>query len=124
MSMVRNVVLPTILASLAAAAGAQQNRTEIRPNDFPTADRVEFVLECMKRNGGEPQFIYKCSCAIDEIAKAYKYDEYVEAATVARYRNFGGERTGVFRDSDEMKKLNKDYNTALDAARKTCGLPR
>lgn len=120
MSMLHKMLLSTILATLATTVGAEQTRA----NDFPTVDRVEFVLECMNRNGGEPQFIYKCSCAVDEIAKVYKYDDYVEAATVARYRSFGGERTAVFRDSDEVKKLNKDYTAVLAAARKTCGLQR
>ncbi len=41
---------------------------------------------------------------------------------VARYRTMGGERNAVFRDPDSMKKLNKDYNTVLTEARKTCGL--
>jgi len=120
MSMLRKVLLLTILATPGALAWAD----EARVNDFPTTDRVEFVLECMNRNGGEPQYIYKCSCEIDEIAKVYKYDDYVEAATVARYRNFGGERIGIFRDPDEMKKLNKDYTAVLASARKTCGLQR
>lgn len=112
-----------LLASFTAAAQAADAEAA-RANDFPTTDRVEFVLECMNKNGGEPQFIYKCSCEIDEIAKVYKYDDYVEAATVARYRNMGGERTGVFRDPDNMKKINKDYTTVLAEARKTCGLKR
>lgn len=120
MSMLRNSLLLTVLASVGAVAWAEDNRA----NDFPTTDRVEFVLECMNRNGGEPQFIYKCSCAVDEVAKAYKYDDYVEASTVARYRNAGGERTSIFRDPDGMKKLNKDYTAVLAAARKTCGVPR
>ena len=120
MSMLHKGLMLTVLAGLGTVAWPQETRV----NDFPTNDRVEFVLECMNRNGGEPQYIYKCSCEIDEIAKAYKYDEYVEAATVARYRNFGGERTGVFRDPEDMKKLNKDYAAVLAAARKTCGLQR
>lgn len=120
MSIVHKSLLLTVLASLASATLAEETRV----NDFPTTDRVEFVFECMNRNGGEQQYIYKCSCEIDEIAKVYKYDDYVEAATVARYRNFGGERIGVFRDPDGMKKLSKDYNEVLAAARKTCGLER
>ncbi|MGB7988288.1 MAG: hypothetical protein WCF44_02765 [Candidatus Methylophosphatis roskildensis] len=120
MSMLQKSLLLTVLASLGNPGWAEETRV----NDFPTTDRVEFVLECMNRNGGEQQYIYKCSCEIDEIAKAYKYDDYVEAATVARYRNFGGERIGVFRDPDGMKKLNKDYSEVRAAARKTCGLQR
>ncbi len=117
MHMVYKALLMTTLAT-GGSAFAEEQRT----NDFPTTDRVEFVLECMNRNGGEQQYIYKCSCAIDEIAKAYKYDDYVEASMVARYRTMGGERNAVFRDPDSMKKLNKDYNTVLTEARKTCGL--
>lgn len=120
MSMLQKCMALSVLASLGNLAWAD----ETRPNDFPTTDRVEFVLECMNRNGGEPQYIYKCSCEVDEIAKVYKYDDYVEAATVARYRNAGGERTGIFRDPDNMKKLNKDYTAVLAAARKTCGLQK
>ncbi len=120
MRMLHKTLLLAVLASLGTVARGE----ETRANDFPTTDRVEFVLECMNRNGGEPQYIYKCSCAVDEVAKAYKYDDYVEAATVARYRNAGGERTGIFRDPDEMKKLNKDYTAVLASARKTCGLQR
>lgn len=112
-----------LLASFAATTHAA-NAEPARVNDFPTTDRVEFVLECMNKNGGEPAFIYKCSCEIDEIAKVYKYDDYVEAATVARYRNMGGERMNVFRDPDGLKKVTKDYTSVLAEARKTCGLKR
>jgi len=119
MHMLYRVLLLTTLAASGSAFAEEQ-----RINDFPTTDRVEFVLECMNRNGGEQQFIYKCSCAIDEIAKSYKYDDYVEASMVARYRTMGGERNAVFRDPDNMKKLSKDYATVMAEARKTCGLKK
>ena len=32
---------------------------------YPTVDRVEFVLECMQKNGGKQEFLYKCACVID-----------------------------------------------------------
>lgn len=93
-------------------------------NDIPTTDRVEFVLECMNRNGGEQMYIYKCSCYIDEIAKTYKYDDYVEASTAARYRSAPGEGAGIFRDPDNIKAMTKKYDQVTAAARKTCSVPR
>lgn len=93
-------------------------------HNYPTPDRVEFVLECMKNNGGEYAYLYKCSCAIDEIAKQMPYEQYVDASTVARYTGMGGERMGAFRDPEPMKNLNKLYRGVSAEARKSCGVPR
>lgn len=104
--------------SLTACAGAAWGY------DYPTADRVEYVLECMKHNGGEQAYLYKCSCVIDEIAKQMTYDNYVEASTIARYQGMGGERMGAFRDPEEFKKEAKGYRALQAAAKKTCGVPK
>ena len=45
--------------------------TEIKSNDFPTLARSEFVFACMSSNANNRDFMSKCSCAIDEIAKSY-----------------------------------------------------
>ena len=37
--------------------------------DFPTLARSEFVFACMSSNANNRDFMAKCSCAIDEIAK-------------------------------------------------------
>lgn len=87
---------------------------------YPTADRVQYVLECMKNHEGRYDYLYKCSCAIDEIAKALTFDEYEEASTVTRYSGMGGERMGEFRDSDQMRDLAKKYRSIVSAANKTC----
>src|SRR5262247_498386 len=76
---------------------------------YPTVDRVEFVLECMQKNGGMQVFLYKCSCLIDEIAQKYSYDDFVEASTAARYQTLGGERGGLFRDPPETRASAKRY---------------
>ena len=52
-------------------------------NDFPTPQRVEYVLECMKNHKGKYEYLYKCSCAVDAIAKELGYDEFVELSTAA-----------------------------------------
>src|SRR5262245_23514206 len=92
-------------------------------NDFPTADRVEFVLECMQRNAGKQEFVYKCACVIDEIAQKYSYDDFVEAATAARYQSLGGERGGLFRDPPKVRETAKRYLQVEGEAMKRCGVP-
>jgi len=91
---------------------------------YPTVDRVEYVLECMKNNGGSHEYLYKCSCAIDAIAEQLPYEEYVESSTVARYQGMGGERAGVFRDPEPMKALAKRFRTVHEAAKQGCAVPR
>lgn len=106
-----------LLAALPFAGTAQAH-------DYPTVDRVEYVVECMRANGGEHQYLYKCSCVIDAVAKEMKYDDYVEASAVARYQGMGGERMGVFRDADSAKDMAKKYRTVLGNAKKECGVAK
>lgn len=89
-------------------------------NNFPTTDRVEYVLECMKKNGGKQEYLYKCSCAVDRIAQELPYEEYVEASTALRYQSLGGERGAVFRDPDDVKKVAKKYKAIQGDANKAC----
>ena len=98
-----------------AAAGA---------HDYPTVGRVEFVLECMQRNAGKQEFLYKCACLIDEIAQKYTHDDFVEASTAARYQSLGGERGGLFRDPPKVRETAKHYLQIQGDAMKRCGVPR
>lgn len=91
---------------------------------YPTVDRVEYVLECMKNNGGSHEYLYKCSCAIDAIAARLPYEDYVEASAVARYQTMGGERAGVFRDPEAMQVMAKRYRTLHAEAKKACEVRR
>jgi hypothetical protein len=91
-------------------------------NDYPTVARVEYVQECMRKNGGNLADLYKCSCAIDRLAEHLNYDEFVEASTFARYATLPGEGGGIFRDPDRAKERAKLYrNLEVDAYR-ACGL--
>lgn len=91
-------------------------------HDYPTAARVEYVQECMLRNGGELSYLYKCSCAIDRIANELTYDDFVEWGTFARNASLAGERGGVFRDSDQARENAKQYRALEAEAFKACGL--
>ena len=44
----------------------------------------------MGRHGGKLEYLYKCSCVIDRLAEKLSYDDYVEAATFARYSTLPG----------------------------------
>jgi hypothetical protein len=89
-------------------------------DEYPTVDRVQYVLECMKNHDGKYEYIYKCSCAIDSIANSLPYKDYVEASSVARYSTMGGERMGVFRESDQMRALTKKWKSVEAEANKGC----
>ena len=104
-----------LLAGPAAAA-------EAPVHDYPTVARVEFVQECISRHGGKLENLYQCSCAIDRIANALSYDEFVEASTYAKYSGLPGEGGGIFRDSDQAKQMAKRYRETEAEAYRTCGL--
>jgi hypothetical protein len=93
-------------------------------NDFPTADRVEYVLECMQAFPGKYEYMHKCSCAIDYIASKVKYDEYVEITTAARGQSMMGERGAEFRDPDPVRADAKKLKTLQAEANKACDLQK
>lgn len=98
--------------------------TAAAAHDYPTVSRVEFVLECMQRNAGKQEFLYKCACVIDEIAQKFSYDDFVEASTAARYQSLGGDRGGLFRDPPQTRATAKRYMQVQNEAMKRCEVPR
>ena len=100
-----------LLAGPAAAADSPVH-------DYPTVARVEFVQECISRHGGKLENLYQCSCAIDRIANALSYDDFVEASTYAQYSGLPGEGGGIYRDSDQAKR----YRETEAEAYRSCGL--
>lgn len=91
-------------------------------NNYPTQARVEFVNDCVARNGGKLSQLYQCSCVIDDIANTLTYDEYVEVSTFAHYATLPGEGGGIFRDSDEAKAKAKRYREIEKNSYRACGL--
>jgi hypothetical protein len=91
-------------------------------NNFPTLARVEYVQECINRTGGKQTNMYQCVCVVDRIAEAMTYDEFVEAATYAKYSTLPGEGGGLFRDTDEAKQKAKLYRTVESNAFLACNL--
>ena len=113
--------LPVLLGTTWLLAGPTAT-ADPPVHDYPTVARVEFVQECISRHGGKLENLYQCSCAIDRIANALSYDEFVEASTYAKYSGLPGEGGGIFRDSDQAKQMAKRYRETEAEAYRSCGL--
>jgi hypothetical protein len=99
-------------APAAVAAGA---------NDYPTLDRVEFVLNCARdAHGPAQENLYKCTCMIDAIAQRLPYDQYVEYSTSANALSIGGERGETMRAYGAGKEMAGKFRTIQAEARKAC----
>lgn len=109
-----HLIAATLLAgvSINALAGA---------NDYPTLDRVDSVLTCMKENGGQNiDNLQRCSCQIDIIMQTVNFEEFSEARTYEIYKQMPGEKGGLFRETDRAKELSKRLGDARADARKRC----
>jgi hypothetical protein len=117
----RNALL-ALIAATALCRADTPSPDDRAAHDYPTSARVEYVQECMLKNGGELAYLYKCSCVIDRIANELAYDDFVEWGTFARNASLAGERGGVFRDSDQAREDTKRYRAIEDESYKACGL--
>jgi PBP1b-binding outer membrane lipoprotein LpoB len=90
-------------------------------NDFPTRDRVEYVLNCVAQHGGLT-FVtqYACGCKIDKIAEKMSFADYEAARTFSLLKSTPGEAGGVFRDPQQSKDLRKQLKEADAYAEKQC----
>jgi hypothetical protein len=109
-----------LIASVAIAH--EPPRANSPAHDYPTTARVEFVNDCIARNGGTLAALYQCACAIDRIADALSYDDYVEASTFAKYATLPGEGGGEFRDFDAAKRLAQRYRELEHESLRSCGM--
>jgi hypothetical protein len=109
--------LSTALVLLSAACSLPLTAAA---HDYPTTDRVEYVLECMQQHDGKNEYIYKCSCAIDAIAKEMPYEEFVESSVSLRNQGLQGNRGATFRDPEPVKEMAKKYKALKESANKQC----
>lgn len=91
-------------------------------NDYPTTDRVEYVLECMAAHPGKQEYLYKCSCTIDRIAQAVGYNEYVEISTALRNQTLGGPGGAAFRDPEPVRAMAAKYKALQGKSRAACDM--
>lgn len=90
-------------------------------NDYPTAQRVLYVQECMAAHpGNHYEMVSKCSCAIDAMAEQVSYDDFVTMSTVANAMTIGGERGGSLRDNESIKPELKRFRDLQAKVQKAC----
>lgn len=78
--------------------------TKAKVNDYPTADRVDFVIGCMAANGQGRDIMLRCACQIDSIAATVPYKTYEMAQTALSLQQTGvGGRTNLVRDPPAVK---------------------
>lgn len=118
----------TLIAVL-SACGTTAPEKKIEPsaqpsplvNDYPTRDRVEYVLNCVAQHGGLTYITqYACGCKIDKIAEKMTFAEFEAAKTFSYLRSTPGESGGVFRDPKQSKDLRKMLKEAEAFAEKNC----
>jgi len=118
-----SVVLLALLNGCATTAPETQPTETAAPriNDFPTRDRVEYVLNCVAQHGGLTYITqYACGCKIDKIAEKMSFADYESAKTFTYLRSTPGDAGGVFRDPKQSKDLRKQLKEAEDYAEKQC----
>ncbi len=90
-------------------------------HEYPTAERVEFVLECMRDfPGPEFEMVNKCSCALDRLAEQLTYDQFVEASTVSKAVTIAGERGAALRDNADAQSDARHFRGMYRQARQKC----
>ncbi|MDP8986136.1 MAG: hypothetical protein M3N97_14095 [Pseudomonadota bacterium] len=110
------------LSTAFVLTGTAAEPAQAPAHDYPTIARVEYVNECIGKNGGKLAALYQCSCAIDRIANTLAYDDYVEASTYAKYATLPGQGGAIFRDSDQARRSAKSFRDLEKDALRNCGL--
>ncbi len=110
--------------SLLAACGTTPEKLEPETtyiNEYPTRDRVDYVLQCIAKHGGLTYINqYACGCKIDKVAEKMSFADYEAAITYAFMRKTAGESGSAFRDPTESKRLKKLIEEAEAYAEKMC----
>lgn len=114
-----------LLAAITGCTTTPEKAVEQEPapfvSDFPTRDRVEYVLNCVAQHGGLTYITqYACGCKVDKIAEKLKFGEYEAAQTFSYLRKTPGESGGAFRDPAHSKDLRKQLKEAEEYAEKSC----
>jgi hypothetical protein len=129
-----NLASAALLALLSGCAATPEQPSEAATetaaapqavNDFPTQDRVEYVLECIGKKGGlKYETLYPCICKVDKIAEKMRYNEFAEAKTFNFLRKTPGEQGAIFRDPPQSKQLRSKLKDAEQYAEDNCFVKR
>ena len=111
-----------LLLAFNAVYAAEPEAAKTPLHNYPTVARLEYVNACMAKDSDKLAAMYQCACAIDRIADALSYDDFLEASTYAKYATLPGEGGGIFRDSDRARQLAKRYRELESASLSACGM--
>ena len=111
-----------LLLACNAVYAAEPEAAKTPLHNYPTVARLEYVNACMAKDSDKLAAMYQCACAIDRIADALSYDDFLEASTYAKYATLPGEGGGIFRDSDRARQLAKRYRELESASLSACGM--
>ena len=108
-------------SSVAALCALLLACSAVRANDFPTADRVLYVQECMRAHPGPHyEMVNKCSCALDALAREVSFEDYTTMATATNANSIGGERGNTIRDTEQLQVQIKRYSELQARAKSGC----
>jgi hypothetical protein len=117
------VIIATLILAVSASTFAAKPKAKSIPkvNNYPTLDRVQYVLECVQNYPDKvhQEMIYKCSCAIDEIAKQIGYDDFINDWTSSKAITIAGDR-GAIREHQMVKGMVKEFKDVQGNAQKIC----
>ncbi len=124
--MSKNILFGLVILSIISGCATTGQKTEPETpltfiDQYPTRDRVEYVLQCVAKHGGLT-FItqYACGCKIDKIAEKLTFAEYEAATTYGYMRKTPGENGAAFRDPKQSKSLKKRLKEAEAYAERMC----
>ena len=89
-------------------------------HDYPTQARGEYIFACMISNETSPEFLRKCSCAIDVIALHLPYDTYERGEALARIHRGNSPREEAYRSVNVAQDILKELFQAQAAAELEC----
>ena len=127
--MKRSILISALFVLLSGCAATQEappadvatSEPAVQINDYPTRDRVDYVLECVAKHGGLTYINqYACGCKIDKIAEKLNFAEYESARTFVQMQKTPGENGAPFRDPKQSKDLRSKLKEADEAAEKAC----
>jgi hypothetical protein len=119
-----SLALVTVISACTTVPEKPVESAEPAPfvSDYPTRDRIEYVLNCVAQHGGLTYISqYACGCKIDKIAEKLSFAEY-EAAKTFTYLTKGqtGDAAAAMRDPAQSKDLRKRLKDAEQDAEKNC----
>lgn len=114
----RNILAGAGICAALTAAGTALAAPRV--NDFPTEARVESVLACMSDVGNSFEYLQRCSCAIDTIAKYMTYEQFDAAHTLRSLIQSKKQGTDVYRSPDVSKEPLDRYYHAQAMAELKC----